>query len=259
MHGKEKAKKNDRMPFPLISSKPCKESLFRELMNLFLLHVLDYSLMALSMTSSLPERVIPCLTEDLQWCIMFTMKNIAWKLLKEKQLVKNQWMDFREKQYEMPDGRVVEPFYSVHRSDYVVIVARTEEGKYLCVRQYRQGMDALTIEFPAGCMDDKDAGGTMEEKALSCAKRELMEECGYASEHWQYLGMFHENATLSDDKAYLFLAENCRKCGNTHYDENEFMESLLLSEEELQTAIKEGTFPQAMHVLAYELAGKRCH
>lgn len=184
-------------------------------------------------------------------------RNLEWKLLNEKQIVKNRWMDFREKTYEMPDGRTVGPFYSVHRSSYVVIAAVTEEGKYLCVRQFRQGADQLTVEFPAGCIDVSDAGETEEQKAFSAAKRELMEECGCTSRKWTYLMKVHENATLSDDVAYLFLAENCVHDGETHFDENEFMESVELSREELLERMQNGSFPQAVHVLAYELSNRK--
>ena len=44
--------------------------------------------------------------------------------------------------YRFPDGSVFEPYYSYSRRDYVVIVASDEDGNYLCVRQFRQGITA---------------------------------------------------------------------------------------------------------------------
>ncbi|MDD6283288.1 MAG: NUDIX hydrolase, partial [Oribacterium sp.] len=64
---------------------------------------------------------------------------LAWKPLQVEHVVRDQWIDFRRIRYELPDGSVYEPFYSYSRRSYVVIVASDEEGRFLCVRQYRPG------------------------------------------------------------------------------------------------------------------------
>ena len=64
-----------------------------------------------------------------------------------------------------------------------MIVASDENGHYLCVRQFRQGIKEVTTEFPAGGIertDGKEYGSRdAAEAALDCAKRELREETGY--------------------------------------------------------------------------------
>ena len=83
--------------------------------------------------------------------------------------------------FELPDGTVFSPYYNFSRRSYVVIVASDEEGRYLCVRQYRHGIGEVTTEFVAGgieCDTDreyltKQDTITSREDALEAAKREL--------------------------------------------------------------------------------------
>ena len=82
--------------------------------------------------------------------------NLAWEEIKTNHIIQNEWIDFRESTYRFPDGREIGPFYSYSRRDYVVIVASDEEGNYLCVRQFRQGIKEVTTEFPAGGIERKD-------------------------------------------------------------------------------------------------------
>ena len=50
----------------------------------------------------------------------------------------------------------MQPFYSYSRKDYVVIVASDTDGRFLCVRQFRQGIRQVTNEFPAGGIERTD-------------------------------------------------------------------------------------------------------
>ena len=52
------------------------------------------------------------------------------------------------------------------------VVALTESGKIVLVRQYRTAIDRVTVEIPAGKLDPG-------EDQLDCAKRELHEETGF--------------------------------------------------------------------------------
>lgn len=79
-------------------------------------------------------------------------ENLAWEEISREHIIQDQWIDFRRSDYRFPDGKVFGPFYSYSRRDYCIIVASDEEGRYLCVRQFRQGIRQVTTEFPAGGM-----------------------------------------------------------------------------------------------------------
>ena len=83
-------------------------------------------------------------------------QNLTWKEIETEHLIQDEWLDFRKSTYRMPDGSVWSPFYTYSRKDYVVIVATDEEGRYICVRQFRQGLREVTTEFPAGGLERED-------------------------------------------------------------------------------------------------------
>lgn len=187
---------------------------------------------------------------------------LAWEEVSTDHIVQDEWIDFRRSDYRFPDGRVLGPFYSYSRRDYVVIVASDTEGNYLCVRQFRQGIRRVTTEFPAGGIERTDGRGygphdSSAEDALAAAKRELLEETGYESEEWSHLLTLPSNATLADNTAYLFEARNCRKVAGQSLDETEFLHVRKCGAREIEEKIASGEFPQAVHIAAWLLARRK--
>lgn len=189
--------------------------------------------------------------------------NLAWEEISTEHIVQDQWIDFRRSAYRFPDGSVFEPFYSYSRRDYVVIVASDTDGKYLCVRQFRHGIKQVTTEFPAGGIERTDGkeygsrGGSLaSEDALEAAKRELLEETGYASDDWTHLLTVPSNATISDNYAHIYMAKNCRKAGEQNLDETEFLNVKKYSSTEIEEMINKGQFQQAVHIMAWFMAQK---
>ncbi len=177
-------------------------------------------------------------------------EELTWVCTKSETLVEDEWITFRKEEYEFPDGKRFSPYYNYSRRDYVVIVAMDEYGQYLCVRQYRQGIHKVTVEFPAGGMEKG-------ENPLETAKRELQEETGYISDEWTHLITIPSVPTLADNYAHVYLAKNCRKVTNQQLDETEFLDLRIYSENYVISSINSGEFAQPMHVMAYYMAKER--
>ena len=184
--------------------------------------------------------------------------NLEWQEVKTEHIIRDEWIDFRRSAYRFPDGKIYEPFYSFSRRSYVVIAATDEDGRYICVRQYRHGIRAVTTEFPAGGIERKDGkeygGQDFAEDALEAAKRELQEETGYVSDEWKHLLTVPSCATIADNYAWVFSAKNCRKVSDQSLDEYEFLNVELHTAGEMETLIHTGKFEQAVHIMAWFLA-----
>ncbi|MBO4416027.1 MAG: NUDIX hydrolase [Lachnospiraceae bacterium] len=178
---------------------------------------------------------------------------LVWEKLSTEHIITDQWIDFKKSAFRFPDGRVYEPFYTYTKKDYAVIAATDTDGNYICVRQFRQGIEKVTTEFPAGGIEKKelDSADDPAEAALTAAKRELLEEAGYESDEWEHLITIPANPTISDNYAYLFKAVNCRKVAGQTLDETEYLNGVILSPAEVEKLIREGDFPQADHIVAW--------
>ncbi len=190
---------------------------------------------------------------------------LEWTEVSREHLVEDEWIDFRKSVYRFPDGSVFGPYYSYSRKDYVVIVPVDEKGRLICVRQFRQGIGRVTVEFPAGGIERSDgkeyrAGentGTATEDTLEAAKRELIEETGYTSDEWIPLITIPSNATMADNYAHVLLAQNCRRICGQALDDTEFLEAEIYEKREIEAMIKDGSFAQAVHVMAWYMAKEK--
>lgn len=175
--------------------------------------------------------------------------NLKWKLKKSEHLVQDEWIDFRKEVYELPDGSEFGPFYNYSRRNFVVIVARTKEDKYIIVKQFRHGIKKITRELCAGGIEEH-------EDPLQAAKRELQEETGYTSTHWTHLMTTYSNPTLADNYAHLYFADGCEKVSDLHLDATEFLEIEEITKEELENLIQNQKFEQPIHILAWLMVQK---
>lgn len=193
--------------------------------------------------------------EDLQ-------RPVDWKKVSEKQVILTNWLDLKQAAYQMPDGKIYQPFYRYHKRSFVVVAARLTDGRFLCVRQYRPGIDQVTTEFPAGgieAFDDETNPGAhpREMTALKAARRELLEETGCESDEWTPLYTTPANSTWSSDYAYLYLAENCRKVGNQQLDVTEFLQVITVTASQLDAMMRDGSFEQVTSALTWLLAKEK--
>lgn len=91
------------------------------------------------------------------------------------------------------------PHYSIHTSDYVSVLAVTQDGAFPLVRQYRPAVEAVTLELPCGHVDD---GETPEE----AARKELREETGFEASEMIPLGAMAADTGRLGNRMWCFFA-----------------------------------------------------
>lgn len=91
----------------------------------------------------------------------------------------------------------------------VGIVAVTDDGKLVLVEQHRTPVNAAVIELPAGLVGDQ--AGEEAETLGTAAKRELLEETGYAAERMTRMVDGTSSAGLTDECVTLLLAQGLKK------------------------------------------------
>jgi ADP-ribose pyrophosphatase len=104
----------------------------------------------------------------------------------------------------------------------VAIVALTPERRVVLVEQYRIPVGARVVELPAGLAGDtpEHAGEPLE----AAARRELLEETGWAAGSLERLGEGPPSAGLTTERIAFFRARELRREGEGGGDSSEDIE-----------------------------------
>ena len=101
----------------------------------------------------------------------------------------------------------------------VVILAVTDEDELVLVEQHRVPVGASVTELPAGLAGDLP--DSRDEDFREAARRELLEETGYAAESIEFLCEGPPSAGLTSEIQTLLRATGLRKTGPGGGDETE--------------------------------------
>lgn len=89
----------------------------------------------------------------------------------------------------------------------VVVVAVTDEGKLLLIEQFRPPVGCRVLELPAGLVGDE----ADDEQAEDAARRELLEETGFAADRFETLAKGPISPGLSNELIMLMGARSARR------------------------------------------------
>ena len=145
---------------------------------------------------------------------------------------------------ETPDGRIVEYDFIKHkkRGGAGVFLVDENEFTYL-VRQYRNSIDGLSVEIPAGAFNFP------EEEAKICALREAEEETGFIPQNIYHVTKLVSSIGTFDETTDVFIGIGLKK-GEKHFDENEFLELLHIPVSEAIQMIYDGIIVDSKTIAA---------
>ena len=134
----------------------------------------------------------------------------------------------------LPDGRT-EYFDYIKHVGAAAVIPVLDDGRILMVRQYRNALDAYTLEIPAGALDSPD------EPTHSCAWRELEEETGYYADKSDVNFLFSMYSTVAfcNEKIDIYAARNLKKT-EQHLDDDEYIDVHAYTVDELKQMILDG-------------------
>ena len=134
---------------------------------------------------------------------------------------------------ELPDGRRTKREV-VRHGPAVAILARRPDGEFVFVQQYRKAAEEALIEVIAGGLE---AG----EDPVEGAKRETAEETGYEVTTIKYLTTIICTPGYCEERIHVYYAELAANAHDQDQDPDENVYPVILSETEVEDAIRKGT------------------
>lgn len=166
-----------------------------------------------------------------------------WKLLDSKYVIQRPWATLRVDKLELPNGNIKDEYYVLEYPTWVNMVALTEDQQIIFARQYRHGAGKVMLELPAGVVEDG-------EDPREAARRELLEETGYAFDTIEEICQLYANPATSGNITYTYLLKGGKKVQEQQLDQSEDIEVVLLSIEEAKQVLRQNQIGQALHTAA---------
>ena len=165
---------------------------------------------------------------------------MEWKVLESEYLFRQPWFTVRKEKCELPNGKIMQAYYTIEYPTWVSAFALTKENKVVLVKQYRHGLNVISSETPGGVVDD----GESPETAIA---RELKEETGFEFQSFEHLGKISANPATTNNYMHMFLAREGEKVAEQKLDETEDVEVITYSIDEIKQLVRERKIVQALH------------
>ena len=160
----------------------------------------------------------------------------VWETVSRKTILEHsKFLTVENHVVKLPDGKVIPDWAWLIIPSAAIILAVTEDHKFLCFRQTKYAVEGTSLAPVAGMLEPN-------EKPIDAAKRELLEEMGYESSDWVSLGSHILDPNRGIATMHLFLALNAKQVAEPNSDDLEDQELLFLSRDEIEKALYAGEF-----------------
>jgi len=181
------------------------------------------------------------------------IKPKKWKLISQKDISPSLWFPIEERTYELPNGKIVDDFTVTTLANVAMIVPITKDKKVVLVNQFKPGVDAVMMQFPAGRQEDRHKD--MDE----VVQHELEEETGIKVEANQ-LTQFAKLAgfsTKASEIVYAYLATDCEFNSQQNLDQTEEIQIVTISFAEMNKLVETNEIWCSQTIATWELAKKK--
>ncbi len=162
-------------------------------------------------------------------------------------LDRSPWLRVESHVVELPDGQVIDDWPWVESRAFVNVVALTEDGSFLVLRQTKYGVSGVTLGPVGGYLEPGEA-------PLDAARRELREETGHEAGEWTPLGSYVVDGNRGCGIGHLYLARGAQRVADPIADDLEEQELVTLARADVEAALLEGGFGVLSWTAAVALA-----
>jgi 8-oxo-dGTP pyrophosphatase MutT (NUDIX family) len=167
-----------------------------------------------------------------------------WELISSKRERSFRIFNLRTDRALSPRTNREHDFYILESSDWVNVIPLTNLNEIVLIRQYRHGIQGITLEIPGGIVEK---GDSPEESA----RRELLEETGYCESEMILLGSVLPNPAFLNNRCYTYIARDVYRTKEQEQDDKEDIDVLIKPLDEVPRLIKEGEITHSLILAAF--------
>lgn len=151
------------------------------------------------------------------------------------------WCGLRRDEVTLPSGKLQE-YHVFEIGPAVTVVPVLPDGRVVLIAQYRYPHGKTHWELPAGRLEEG-------EDAAAGARRELLEETGYAGAELLPLPGFYPTNGISAHHASAFVATGCERVAEPNREEAEQIAARIFTQGEIEALLDAGLIQDAFAAL----------
>lgn len=167
-----------------------------------------------------------------------------WSLIDSQPLGDYRVFQLRQDTRRSPRTGRQHTFFVLETGDWINVVPVTPDNKIVLIRQFRHGTEEVTLEIPGGMVDEGEA-------PESSARRELLEETGYAAEELVHIGTVTPNPAILNNRCHTFLARSAVHVAEPAMDGSEDIAVELVDASDVPALITSGQISHALVIAAF--------
>ncbi|MFH0785102.1 MAG: NUDIX hydrolase [Pseudomonadota bacterium] len=169
----------------------------------------------------------------------YPLQSEDWKISEPRTVFSNPVMQMVASRVRCGRTGKDQDFYRFEFPSWVNIVATTNAGDLVLVRQYRFGTNRVELEIPGGAVN-------IDEDPLAAGLRELLEETGYAGKNGRIIGKVCPNPAIQSNTCYTILVENAQQVAAPDQDDMEDIKVLTLPREKVDALVISGAIDHGL-------------
>ena len=143
------------------------------------------------------------------------------------------WLKLYREKISTNEGTLINDYFTIEQLEFSVIFALKNNETVIGLWHYKHGPRNINLGLPAGYL-------LPNETPLDAAKRELMEETGYAADVWEHLGTFTVDGNRGCGKGHFYKATKLNFIKSPSPNDLEVIVVELFSLDDLKRCLKNG-------------------
>lgn len=169
----------------------------------------------------------------------------TWDILGRQTAYACPVFEIQKKQARSPRTGRIHEVQSIHIPAWIMVMAITADQQVVMVRQYRHGIEDVCLELPGGLVDPSDAS------PLVAARRELLEETGYAVETLEQIGCCYPQPAVLANQGLFFLGQGATPVQAQTLDVAEDVEIVTVPLADIAGMVAQAKITHGMVLLAF--------